>query len=75
LVDLLELEGESAEKWEGFVKLLNFNFITLQEDEEDSLYWSRNEKNGNYTEKLDYLSLAEKLLKGKRNGGGNLYGM
>jgi hypothetical protein len=56
--------GNQAEEWITFTDLLNSNFIHLREEEDDSIVWSRNEKNGNYTIKLGYLSQAEVAFEG-----------
>lgn len=47
----LELEGNKVE-WENFTELLYSNMISLNEDEDDSLVWEKNEKSGIYSAKL-----------------------
>jgi hypothetical protein len=72
---MLEMEGESAEKWGDFVTSLKLIFILLKEDEEDSLFWLGNEKNGIYTVKLGYLVLAaEGIFRRQESGGGSIFG-
>jgi len=50
----------------GMCLLFKFKFYFLKEDEEDSLYWTRDEKRGLYTVKLRYKRIAEEEFFGER---------
>jgi hypothetical protein len=57
----LGLEGEKAAQWSKYMNMLKSNFIYLRKEESDTLCWSKNPLNGQYTTKLGmgYLSLAD----------------
>jgi hypothetical protein len=56
------------------VTSLKQGFILLEEDEPNTIVWSKNKKYGNYTIKLGYLAIAEEQVEGVSNGGGNQCG-
>jgi len=60
--DLVELGGEKGDEWEGYMKLLESNFISLREDEDDTLFWSGNENSRAYTTKLGYFMHAKEVF-------------
>jgi hypothetical protein len=62
LASILESVGEKVDLWEGYLNLLRSNFIFLQEEEEDTLLLSGNEKNGSYSAKLGYNVLVEEYF-------------
>jgi hypothetical protein len=59
---ILGLPAELSEEWNSYVRLLCENFISLDEDSDDSLSWSLNPKNGCYTVKLGYKAWMENRL-------------
>jgi hypothetical protein len=56
----LGLIGALAEAWCNYVSLVFSGFIRLREDE-DSLCWSKNMNNGEFTAKLGYNTQMETL--------------
>lgn len=66
----LGIEGDQEEEWGKYISNLRENFITLNEEDWDSLCWAQNGKSGNYTVKLRYLALAEGSFSGLKSGGG-----
>jgi hypothetical protein len=53
-IDALDLPDDLRDEWNSFIRLLCKNFISLEEEYEDSLKWSHNPKFGCYTVKLGY---------------------
>jgi hypothetical protein len=66
----LGLSGELVEEWRSYVGLLCENHISLDNDLEDTLCWSRNPKGGFFTAKLGYEAWKEEMFVGEKNGGG-----
>jgi len=64
--NLLELEGDKVVDWEEYIKILYSNFIWLQQEAEDTLIWSRNEKTGQFTTKLGYHGQVEVQFEGNK---------
>lgn len=48
------LVAAEAEEWSHYIGLLNANFITLIEDDPDTLCWSKKQKTGDFTTKMGY---------------------
>jgi len=65
-VEELGLKGDKEENWKCYVGNLRSNFIFLQEEEVDSLCWSKNSQSGKYTVKLGYKALAEEAFSGEK---------
>jgi hypothetical protein len=57
-VEMLELEGDEVALWKSYVDNLKSNFIAIRADEEDSLFWNVDDKNGLYTIRVGYRFLA-----------------
>ena len=46
-----QLEGEEAECWQDYIKLLETNCVCLEEDTKDKIIWTRNAEDGEFTTK------------------------
>jgi hypothetical protein len=71
---LSRADWPSYSEWNNYIKNLKSCYIELKEEEANSLVWARNEKTGNYTVKLGYLSQAKDTFEGEKNGGGRMCG-
>ena len=47
----LQLEGDEVECWQGYIKLLESNYVCLEEDTQDKLIWTRNAEDEDFTAK------------------------
>jgi hypothetical protein len=63
---MLELEGNIAKEWTSYTDILTSIFISLREDDKESIVWLMNEKNGIYTVNLGYITLVEAVFEGDR---------
>jgi len=61
----LGLHEVLTEEWAAYIKLRCENFISLDEDVEDSLCWSQNHRNGSYSIKLSCKSWMGDRLEGR----------
>jgi hypothetical protein len=61
-VSSLGLPDALSVEWDSFISLLCENFITLDDESEDSLCWSKNPKDGSFMTKLGYKSWQEDRL-------------
>ena len=50
----LQLEGDDVECWNNYINPLDLNFISLDEDTQDKLIWTRNVIDGYCTTKKGY---------------------
>ena len=48
------MEGDDAVTWKTYIDLLESNFVSLDEDSQDTLIWTRNEIYGHCTAKKGY---------------------
>jgi hypothetical protein len=62
----LGIVGALAEEWRSYVGFLCEIFISLDNDIEDSLCWSKNLRGGTFTMKLGYKVWKEDLFTGPK---------
>ena len=48
------MEGDDTVRWKTYTDLLESNFVSLDEDTQDTLVWTRNEIDGHYKAKMGY---------------------
>jgi hypothetical protein len=62
----ISLARPLAAEWSHYICLLASNYILLNDEEEDSLCWSKNPRIGEYTTKLGYNVVAEATFSGEK---------
>jgi hypothetical protein len=63
--EMLKMEGVEVDIWHSYVAALKPNFILLNEEEEDYLFWSRDDKCGTFSAKKGYKVLAKEAFEGE----------
>lgn len=62
----LGLVGAKAEEWSQFIGLIVSNFISLVEEDPNTLCWSKNPKSGDFTTKMGYKVWAKSHFEGDK---------
>jgi len=65
-VDTICLPAKLVEKWDNYIGRLCKNFISMDEEANDTLCWSKNTKDGTFTAKLGYKVWQEDNFEGPK---------